>query len=129
MNTDSHLNALPWRIVSATATIFAQQLASATFTRISRVFIINIEKLSVSQTVRHCMLAWWKEWYYDRDQFQTTPSKRPLTEASQKYRRLILLEKRLTTYRNSLVPSEVVELDSGNSTVDDDYLPSINEEQ
>ena len=73
------------------------------------------------------MLAWWKDWYYDRDQRQTTPTKR-LSAASQKYRRLILLERKLTAYRNSLVPSEVVEL-SSNSTVDDDYSPSINEEQ
>jgi len=88
---------------------------------------------AVSQTIRHCMLTWWKDWYYHLKPFQTieTPKlktpKRRMQEASKRYQERLLLENRFNRHSRSnavdlRTPSEVLAVES---STDSDYVESI----
>lgn len=89
-------------------------------------------RLAVSQTIKHCMLEWWLNWYYSLKPFHVQPAefkvpKRRLQEASKKYQERLLSETRILHRRSLAVdlrtptPSEVVRIDSTDTETDSDF--------
>lgn len=85
--------------------------------------------IAVSQTIRHCMLAWWKDWYYNLKPFHTKVSeeiktpKRRLHEASRRYQERLLLENQYHRHTRLLrTPSEAIVVESSS---DSDYVESV----